>query len=208
MTTIGQNAFSPGWSSSDQKRLTELAVAGQLARSGAAQIAGTGDGGPAASAVEKLRTTASYAGSAAPSRQSPEGITSDEPIGNPVTSGGSTEYMRDSLRSGRDGQTTIIEGLEHTLQAVKDNLAYAKQTIDIYEKTGEVFSIQQNGKFKIDLSYYGGKEGYMKLTYQAAEDFEKHTIPSLTKSVEGAKAGRLELLRHYGLAPPAVDIKA
>lgn len=211
MAMVGQSSLTLGWSAFDQKQLTQLAVAGQAARSGYVQKLGTADyglAGPAVATVEKLRTAASGVETVKLASHSPKKATSDEHSAETAADGGATEYMRNQLRNGEDGEAKIIQGLEQTLQAHKENVKFAKETIKIYQETGEVLSVQPNGNFKIDLSVYGGEDGYMKRMREVVEGSEKYTIPDINKSIEGLKTSRMERMREYGLIPPALDANA
>lgn len=116
-----------------------------------------------------------------------------------------TSSFVERLRTGQDGQAKIIEGLEDTLRALKENLGFSRETIKIFEETGEFWSVQSAGKIQFDVSDYGGAEKYVAMIRDQTEGLEKIDIPGIEESLREVHASRLQILREYGLAPPVLD---
>lgn len=111
----------------------------------------------------------------------------------------------DDLRSGQDGHAKIIESMEETLLSHKQNLEFARETVKLYDETGEFWSVQKTGKVKFDASNYGGEKSYIESLRKEIEGYEKQVIPATEKILDGMRTDRLAKLREYGLVPPAMD---
>lgn len=210
MTTINQAPLFRGWSLSDQRQLTELAVVGQTAqRSRYTQTPGAVGVGPAAATIQKLREMAVRT-EPVQSLSAPEKAVPEKSVDNRTATDEATVYIRNQLRNNEDGQAHIIEDLEQALDSTRKNIQYARETQRLYEETGEIYSVSQAGNFKIegDFSEHGGRENYIKQMAEQADKEEKHTIPNFFKNIEEMKASRLGRLIEYGVVSPNLDIKA
>ena len=210
MTTVNQASLFRGWSISDQRQLTELAIAGQTAqRSRYTQAPGAVGVGPAVATIQKLREMAVRT-EHVQSPPAPEKVMPEKAVDNRTATDEATVYIRNQLRNNEDGQAHIIEDLEQALDATRKNIQYVRETQRLYEETGEVYSVSQAGNFKIegDFSEHGGQKNYIKQMVDQADREEKYAIPNFSKSIEEMKTNRFKKLIEYGVVSPDLDIKA